>query len=203
MWIAAAAAAALVAAGAGGIAWAVARGGGAESGPCRLQTFPAQKAMHVPPAKLPKGFKYNSFPPTSGPHHPTPAVWGVYDQPVGENHLVHNLEHGGIVIQYGKDVPRSELDELIGWYRKDPNAIVIAPLPDRPEAKKLSRKITLAAWWSQLENENDPRSKIVKEEGRLLTCSRFDADAVSDFRDDNRGHGPERFLVTDLTPGSQ
>ena len=31
--------------------------------------------------------------------------------------LVHNLEHGAIVIQHGKDVPPAEVDEIVEWYR--------------------------------------------------------------------------------------
>lgn len=206
MWLAGLAAALVVAAGAGGIAWAVSRDGGggvdAEAGPCTRQTFPAQKAIHVPPAKLPKGFEYNSFPPTTGPHHPNPAVWGVYDEPVAQNHLTHNLEHGGLVIQYGPDVDRKTLDELIAWYRDDANGIVIAPLPSAPAARKLSDKITVAAWWAEFESD-DPGAEPVREEGRLLTCSAFDEGVFSDFRDDNRAHGPERFTLDQLQAGSQ
>jgi uncharacterized protein DUF3105 len=43
---------------------------------------------------------YTSLPATSGPHWQTPANWGVYTTPQNESQLVHNLEHGGIVIWY-------------------------------------------------------------------------------------------------------
>ena len=205
MWIAVLAAAVLLAAAAGGIAWAVARDGGdaaSASGACRLQKFPAQPATHVPPAKMPKGFKYNSFPPTSGPHHPNPAVWAVYDRVVEQKHLIHNLEHGGIVIQYGEDVSTATLNDTVAWYREDANGIVIAPLPPGRKAEKLRDKITLAAWWAEFETD-DPAAEPVREEGRLLTCSRFDEEAFSDFRDENRAHGPERFELEQLPAGSQ
>lgn len=56
--------------------------------------------LHVPnntPAP-----KYNSNPPTSGPHS-SPANWGASNSEIPEINQVHNLEHGGIVIQYNCD----------------------------------------------------------------------------------------------------
>jgi len=205
MWLGVLGAVLVVAAAAGGIAWAVGRGGGSEtaSGACNQQAFPAQQALHVPPAKMPKGFEYNSFPPSSGPHHPNPAVWNAYDEPVAQNHLTHNLEHGGLVIQYGEDVPQATVDEIVAWYRADPNGIIVAPLPDVEQAKKLADRITLAAWWAEFEDPNNPTGKPVREEGRLLTCSTFDEEAFSEFRDANRAHGPEPFELEQLPAGSQ
>jgi hypothetical protein len=43
---------------------------------------------------------YNSKPPTSGPHVPFVAKWGIYRQPVPNELQVHNLEDGGVMIQY-------------------------------------------------------------------------------------------------------
>ncbi len=43
---------------------------------------------------------YTSLPATSGPHWDTPANWGVYATTQSESQLIHNLEHGGIVIWY-------------------------------------------------------------------------------------------------------
>jgi len=48
---------------------------------------------------------YSSIPATSGPHWDPSGVaaWGAYDTPQNESQLVHNLEHGGIVIWYDPD----------------------------------------------------------------------------------------------------
>ncbi len=43
---------------------------------------------------------YNSDPPTSGPHVPFIARWGIYKSPVPKELQVHNLEDGGVIIQY-------------------------------------------------------------------------------------------------------
>jgi len=209
MWLGALGAVLLVAAAVGGIAWAVGRGGGgggsgdASSGACTEQTFPAQQALHVPPAKMPKGFEYNSFPPTSGPHNQEPAVWNAYSEPVDQRRVIHNLEHGGIFVEYGKDVSASTVNQIIAWYRDDPNGIIVAPLPDTPEAEKLSKNIVLGAWPAEVENEGTPQQEVKSSRGLIATCSAFDEDAFSDFRDDYRGKGNERIPVEDLQAGSQ
>ncbi len=193
----------VLAAGAGGIAWAMARdgSGSAAQGPCRLEVFEAQEASHV--EEVPEGFEYNSYPPTSGPHSPSPAVWLNYSEPVDQLSLIHNLEHGGIVIQYGTDVSEATVDEIVSWYREDPNGIIVAPLPETEEAARLSDRITLAAWWAELADETNPTSSVEREEGRLLTCTDFDEEAFSDFRDENRAHGPEPFSLEQLPAGEQ
>ena len=43
---------------------------------------------------------YNSNPATSGWHYDTPASWGVKTEQLPQERVIHNLEHGGIVIQY-------------------------------------------------------------------------------------------------------
>ncbi len=157
---------------------------------CTLQTFPAQGANHV--AQLPKGFKYNSFPPTSGPHHPNPAPFDLYEQPVDQIFLVHNLEHGGVVIQYGGDIPRSEVDRMVTWYRNEPNGLVIAPQP------ALGDRIALTAWRA----EGDERGSVTEQRGVLARCPRFDEDAFDAFLDEYGFRGPEPFTREMLAPGT-
>ena len=43
---------------------------------------------------------YNSDPPTSGPHYGQPAQAGFYDEALPDEQLIHNLEHGYVVIWY-------------------------------------------------------------------------------------------------------
>ena len=155
-------------------------GGGAALGKtmraagCTLKTYPSQGRTHVP---LSNKFKYNSFPPTSGPHYQQWVLWGSYDEPVRQIQAVHNLEHGGVVIQYGSKVPRSTVDELTSFYREDANALLLAPLP------ALGNKIALTAWT------------------HLATCTSFNQKAFAAFRDKYRYHGPEHFPPSALEPG--
>jgi hypothetical protein len=106
------------------------------------------------------------------------VVWNAYDEPVPELALVHNLEHGGIVVQYGARVPRGAVSAILSWYRSDPVGLVVAPLP------ALGDRIALTAWT------------------RLATCRRFDAEAFGAFRDAYRFHGPERVPRRTLEPGT-
>ena len=55
---------------------------------------------------------YNSNPPSSGAHYPTPANWGVYDYEVNDKIFIHNLEHGGIWISYRPSVDAHVKDHL-------------------------------------------------------------------------------------------
>jgi hypothetical protein len=162
----------------------------AEAG-CELETFPAQSRDHV--EEPPEDFEHNSFPPTSGPHHPVSAPWGIYDQPVDQLHVVHNLEHGGVVIQYGEGVPQSEIDAIAEWYRGDPNGLVVAPLP------ALESQIALGAWTQDV----DARGRDQGDgQGVLAKCERFDAAAFDAFLDEYGFRGPERFPRDQLRPGT-
>lgn len=200
-------AALLIAAAGAAIAFAVGRGGEEKSagdlGSCTLKTFPAQRmdnesqrAGHV--TELPKGFKYNSFPPTSGPHDAQWVIWNVYDKPVPQINLVHNLEHGGVAVQYGSQVPKATVDQIVAWYSEDPTGIVVAPLP------ALGKRIALTAWTAEYDGDPaaDPSSRITHSEGRLAMCPTFDEDAFSTFRDDYRYNGVERFAPEHLQPGT-
>lgn len=49
------------------------------------------------------GGPYSSSPATSGPHWPVTTDWGIYSTTVPEELVLHNLEHGGLVIWYQAD----------------------------------------------------------------------------------------------------
>lgn len=44
--------------------------------------------------------KYNSDPPTSGPHFPIWAKRGIYDRLISDGYLIHSMEHGYVILWY-------------------------------------------------------------------------------------------------------
>lgn len=105
---------------------------------------PAQPGNHVPTGER---VQYSQVPPTSGPHWNLPhAGWGVKDTPQDDERAVHNLEHGGIVINY-KGLSPDDLANLktlvrrftAGEYRK----VMLRPYD------RMDNGIVLTAWsWS-------------------------------------------------------
>jgi hypothetical protein len=161
-----------------------------EEAGCTLETFPGQEGTHVAPDAKPK---WNSTPPTSGPHVGSPAIWGFYDSPVQLIQSVHNLEHGGVVIHYGPDVTDETIAQIRQLYDGDENGLLVAPLPSlRPR-----NAIALTAWTA-------PERAAGGDNGRgyLAKCTSFDETAFSKFIDEHRFKGPERFPPDLLTPGS-
>ena len=167
-----------------------------EEAGCTLKSYPAvpNRGDHSDVATaetMPKA--WNSFPPSSGPHFGQTAVFGFYDDEVPLAMSTHNLEHGAVVIHYGKDVPDAEIEALRAFYDDDPNGLIVASLP------RLNEKITLTAWTAP---EPTPGGDVDRGRGFLAECTKFDEEAFSTFIDEHRGKGPERFPVDDLQPGS-
>jgi hypothetical protein len=156
-----------------------------EKAGCTLKTFPGGKATHLTDFNAKP--KWNSNPPTSGPHHQEPAIWGFYTEPVNEVQAVHNLEHGGIVIHWGPDVPQAEIDAIREWYDKDPQGLLAAPYPG------IDGKITLGAWNAEPNQDG---------QGILAECPKFDEQAFDAFVEAYRFKGPERIDPQFLQPGS-
>jgi Protein of unknown function (DUF3105) len=172
------------------------RGGGESAqatgadGPCIRETFPPMGRQHV--EELADDFKYSSFPPTSGPHFGIPAVYNLYDEPVPEIRLVHNLEHGAVVVQYGPDVPPATVQQITQWYAESPEGLIVAPLPESMDEAAAppanwERKIFLTAWT------------------HVAACTAFQEGAFNNFLDDYRGpegDAPEKFPLSALQPGA-
>jgi hypothetical protein len=82
---------------------------------------------------------YNSEPPTSGPHLPYIAPWGVHTRPIVPELQVHNLEDGGVMVQYNCECPElvEKLTAIVRGYDK---YVILAPYP------KMARRLALTAW---------------------------------------------------------
>jgi hypothetical protein len=182
-----------------GIGAALALGGGddppgdaraaLEAAGCTLSATPALEGVHsitTPDGTSPK---WNTDPPTSGPHYQVPAVWGVYDDPVNQAQLVHNLEHGGVAIQYGSDVPAATVQQLKAFAQEHPRGTTLAPYPS------LGDQIALGAWVTESASEPE------KGTAYLAKCPAFDEAAFAAFLDAYQFRGPERFPPDTLLPG--
>ncbi len=115
----------------GGLGWWVFR-------PKPRTYVPSQGNAHV--ASEPAAFRYASDPPTSGPHSGGTVPWGIHDRPIPKSLQVHNLEDGGVLVQYHC----AECDELVRdlreIVRRYPDKVILAPYPG------METRIALTAW---------------------------------------------------------
>jgi hypothetical protein len=117
--------------------------------------------------------KYPQNPPTNGPHFPVPASDGNYAghaTPPTEQ-LVHSLEHGRIEIQYRPGLPQAQIDQLVALYGEDPQHVLLFE-----NKTNMQCDVAVTAW------------------AHGMLCKSFTPavfDAIRDFRDEYRDHGPE------------
>jgi hypothetical protein len=107
----------------------------------QVETIASQGQLHIDPSgPIPE---YNSNPPTSGPHAPTPYQCGIYREPVPDVYQVHNLEHGVVIIQYDPSISESDRNALERFGRGRSHTLV-AP------REGMDHPIVLTAWTKRL-----------------------------------------------------
>ena len=115
---------------------------------------------------------YNSDPPTSGPHSSSPAQPGFYDTPVPDENVVHNLEHGYVVVSYDCDkltdcdTVKENLKSLMNKY----NNFKVMAVP----RSNVDAPIAVTAWQ------------------RIDKMETYDEARVTAFIDARRNKGPEK-----------
>jgi hypothetical protein len=130
--------------------------------------LPDEGNGHLSPGEPPP--KYDTTPPTSGPHDPVPTADGAYLDTPPPMGVVHSLEHGRVAIQYSPDLPEDDQLLLKGIFDEDPEGVLLFPNPDMPY------EVAVTAWTN------------------LAGCDVFGEsvlDVVRDFRDEFLGKGPE------------
>lgn len=142
------------------------KGGKVEGKTVIGQEYELQGASHINPGT--PHDPYNSDPPTSGPHYPTPTKNGVHDEPIADETLIHNMEHGYVWISYRPDVSDDIKNKLKKFVQDDDWKMVLAPRAQN------DAPIALASW------------------GRNLKLSDYDEDQIKKFRDSYRNRGPEK-----------
>jgi hypothetical protein len=112
---------------------------------------------------------YNSNPPTSGDHYPSTARWGISDVELDEEFTTHNLEHGGIVINYNcPEGCQDVVDQLTAIVSPYPVKLILSPRSD------MEHRIAVTAWT------------------RLLTMEDVNTEQIQAFIDAYIDKGPEK-----------
>lgn len=112
---------------------------------------------------------YNTNPPTSGRHVGQTERYGIHPTSVVREQVVHNMEHGAMVIWY--DTEDAELIKQIEDFSEAlpsfPSCVIVTPW-------EMDSVIALTAW------------------GKLLTLETFDAELMQRFANAYQGNvGPE------------
>jgi Protein of unknown function (DUF3105) len=122
---------------------------------------------------------YHSIPGTSGPHWSSadsPGPWGVYTSVQPQERLIHNLEHGGIVI----------------WYQPaqlDVEGVATLTAFVNQQVTTARFKVILAPWGGA----NFGHAIAVTAWNWLLYLDTANTDAVRTFIDAHYGNAPEPF----------
>lgn len=139
-------------------------GGAGKSSPQQAVTLIGDKHPNQGQKHLKVGetnHNYNSNPPSSGDHAPSPEPWGIKASEVADETLVHNVEHGGIVIAYKPDLPADQLVKLKQLFGQ------LTPSSQFNEVKavlvprsKNDSPISIAAWTYTLHIDSVDEAKI-------------------------------------------
>lgn len=133
-------------------------------------TFSSQGNSHVGYGQR-STIRYNSTPPSSGPHYGGLAAWGVHEEPVRYEQLIHNLEDGGVIIYYQCEEACPELVEQITEISSSfiDAGRHVAIVPNNPEWRigegqplheDMGAKIALTAWTKVLKLDEYDGDKI-------------------------------------------
>lgn len=121
---------------------------------------------------------YNSNPPSSGWHYASPARGGFYDEPLPDEQVIHNLEHGDIWIAYNPDISdetKKVLKSFAGRYA------VVSPRSEN------EGDISLVAW-GRVDTFNAENGAVDEERIRDF-ISRYDNRGPENVRRPQAGHG--------------
>jgi hypothetical protein len=144
---------------------------------CELRSERANSRKHT--TSLSEHIEYDTNPPTSGRHYQEPAPDGAYGEAPQDEQLVHNLEHGRVIIWFKPSLPQEQRADLKALFDEDSYQMLLVPRPNMPY------QVAASAW---------SRDPVPNGTGRLMTCVRMTPDifdALRAFRDEHRSNGPE------------
>jgi Protein of unknown function (DUF3105) len=138
------------------------------------ETFESEGNQHI---DIGVPVQYEANPPTTGDHWPPEAVAdpGFSEEPIEPERLVHNQEHGQVVI----------------WYNPDASEEILGQVEDMTE----QTPVNVAAPWDDIEN---PYNYVLSawdgenDEGAQMSCELPSQEVWDEWRRDFQGRGPEQ-----------
>jgi len=128
---------------------------------------------------------YNSNPPTNGPHWGVgdlaPVATGFYDTPQEPEAVIHNLEHGQIVLYFDPAAPQQVKDDLEAVVDKEPATTVATPIEGLED-----HNFYMTAW-----NKLPDEDKESFGTGYLQGCELVSEEVIDEFRTEHQGKSPE------------
>jgi hypothetical protein len=139
----------------------------AKKADCSVKQFPSEGRQHTNGP-----YKYKTNPPTSGNHFEIPAADGPYLKAPNIGTLVHELEHGRVIIWYTPKASPQLIGQAKALFDEDSFHMVLTP-----NTTGMPYEIAESAWT------------------RSITCKTVNNDtwdALRLFRDRYRDQGPEK-----------
>lgn len=120
--------------------------------------------------------QYEMSIPTSGAHSPHDLKFGFYTEKPPYEKLVHNLEHGDIIIYYHADADKDMIDlvKYLANFREAGAGVLAVPNEDIPAGKEM----VVTAWTKTME------------------LTEFDQQKIGQFIYDHINKGPEQIPAT-------
>ena len=133
------------------------------------QEQPDKGQDHVAPGTA----KYTTPFPTSGPHT-QPVPWQAYQQEVPDENLIHNMEHGGVIVTYSPSLPTDVATKLEKLFSKPyvksnfkPSKAIVAP------------------------NSKNDKPIIIRSWNRLMKLDSYDEQTLINYYLTNVNKSPE------------
>ena len=113
--------------------------------------------------------KYNSNPPTSGPHTGDDVAGpGIKDKSVADEIVVHSLEHGAVVLWYKTDLKQEDIDRLRKVFVESSGKKIMMP------RENMDTPIALTSW------------------SYILKLQAVDEEKIKEFIEINNDRAPEK-----------
>jgi len=106
----------------------------------RVETFEIDSIEHTD-----EPVDYEQVPPVGGMHHDVPQTCGFYDEPIGNEHAVHSIEHGAVWITYDAEELSSSDVQVLEDLADEHDYLLVSPFEGLPSP------VVASAWGVQLQ----------------------------------------------------